>query len=390
MIKETVSPSGITYKEYDRRWSSALERLRALNADALIVTNSTHIDYLIGHDARGADMAPFFVIVAPNTPRTLICRGMEAVSVEAEAIPVDMYTYFSGVEDAIPLWAETLKRLGFKKAKIALELDTWGLCHKDVTDLQGLLPTIDIVDGTSVIAEAIDIKSAEEISHIRRCIGYTDLMFDTWFQSLRLGISEYESQARVLSTLETITSDDVEVLRHETNTLFGKRTRLPHGNASKRNFLNTGDIATFEAAPFVHGYAAGYCRTAIFQGRHKKAEELHALSDEAVQTGIDIVKPGVSAGLVDEAIRGVLVKAGRTSCYRHRSGYSHGFHWNHRGGISLRPGASKLIEKDMVLFLTCFLYDESGDFGVVTSDPVLVTQNGCEVLTKSSRDIRFI
>ena len=392
MTQNAIAPSGVSYKEYDRRWTELVARLPEVDADAFVATNPSHIEYLTGHDCyeRGADMAPFFVIVGKDLPRVMIGRGMETVSVHAESVPIEMEGYFSGTEDAIPVWAKTLERLGLSSATLALELDTWGLCYKDVTEMQALLPSVKVVDGTHLLNEIMDIRSEEEISLIRQSVRHTDLMFDTWFHSLRVGISEYDSQANALSLLDSVTSDFVETKRPYINTLFGKRTGLPHGNASKQNFLKIGDVATFEAGAFVSGYAGAYCRTAIFQGQHDEAKKLHALSDEAIQAGVDATRPGITAGELDDAIRGVIDRAGRSSCYRHRGGYSHGFRWNQRGGLSIRPGATSIVKKNMVLFLTCFLYDESGDFGIVTSDTVLVTDDGCDIFTDSPRDIRYL
>ena len=98
----------------------------------------------------------------------------------------------------------------------------------------------------------------------------------------------------------------------------------------------------------------------------------------------------VSAGAVDHAMRSVVDRAGRSSCYRHRGGYSHGIGWNLRRGLSISPGATRTIEKDMVLFITCFLYDESGEFGITSTDTALVTDDGCEIFTDSPRDIRYL
>ena len=392
MNKDGLAPNGISYSEYERRWNALIERLPEVGADVFVATNTVHVEYLTGYDytERGGDMAPFFVIVGKDVPRTIVARGMEKASVEAEAIPLEFAPYFSGTEDALPAWAKTLERLGLSSASLALELDTWGLCYKDVTTLQELLPSVKVIDGTQLLDEIIDIRSPEEIGLIKQAISYTDLLFDAWFHSLRVGISEYESQEKAVSLVSAATPDTVEIRSALTNTLFGKRTGLPHGYASKHSFLKEGDIATMEIGTYVSSYAGGYCRTAIFQGRHKEAEKLHALSNDAVQAGLDAIRPGVSAGAVDHAMRSVVDRAGRSSCYRHRGGYSHGIGWNLRRGLSICPGATRTIEKDMVLFITCFLYDESGEFGITSTDTALVTDDGCEIFTDSPRDIRYL
>lgn len=379
------APSGFSLAEYDRRWDAVLSELQSFDVDAACVTARINIEYLTGHDARGADMASFVVIVAPGRPRTLIARGMERVSIARESIPLDIVTFFSGSEDAIPAWVDTLTRLGLAQARLGLELDNWGLTPKDVERLTAALPGLRIVDTTNLVIDVADVKSPEELGVMRRAMRSTEAGFNAFYAGLQEGVTELALERDVLRAMAD--AGDVPVPA-ETNTLFGVRSALPHGVAVA-NPLRRNDVATLESSAYRFGYTAALGRTAIL-GRNDRAAALHDAADQAVAAGIDMLRPGVTAGEVDDAVRSVVERAGYGAGYRHRAGYALGLRWNQRSSVSLRPGSTRLIKRDMALHVVVFVYAEDDSFGVVTSDTVIVTQTGCEIMSSLPRTLRLL
>ena len=387
-MKNERAPSGISFAEYDRRARAAWSVMEASQLEGIVITNKLHIQYFTGHDARGADMTSFFLLLRPNEKPIMVARGMEKVSIEAESIDLEVVSYFSESEDAIPAFAKTLLDNKLQSARLGFELDTWDLTPRDVTRIQDALPELRMEDVTASIMDIIDVKSEEELEIIRSAAAITDCAYLTWLNGLRVGMSEYESEVLAKEMISKAGGD--EVSSYVDFVLFGKRSALPHANASKRHFLSRGDVTVLEIGAIVKGYGGGFCRTAMFSGRDAEVENLHKIADDAVAAGIDFIRPGVTAGQVDDAVRGVVRRAGKEDCYPHRAAYGHGLGWNERGGFSGRPGGERQVSVNMVIMVTCWMFDESGRFCVAAADPIVVGETENTLLCRVPRALHFV
>lgn len=187
MSASSTYENGVPLTEYDRRWSATLDQMAEAGLDCICVTAKRSLQYYTGYDGRGADMAPFILIIAPDRPRTMVARLMDRTSIVHESIPLDVPTYFSGREDAIPLWAETLKKFDLGNARVGLELDNWDLAPLDVEDLKRLSPGVKIENASTIVSRLMDIKSDVEIDILRQAASITDKAYHTFYDMLAPG-----------------------------------------------------------------------------------------------------------------------------------------------------------------------------------------------------------
>ena len=66
--------------------------------------------------------------------------------------------------------------------------------------------------------------------------------------------------------------------------------------------------------------------------------------------------------------------------FRHRTGYQNGIMWSDRGNLSLEPDSTDILAPGMTFHMPVILF-EKGEYGVGVSETVLVTEQGCEVLS---------
>ncbi|WP_292415116.1 Xaa-Pro peptidase family protein [Mesorhizobium sp.] len=367
--------------EYDRRWQAVLDRFQEFGVDAVISTFSRNHQYLTAHAASGSYARPYYLIIAPDVPRTNIVRLYDEWDVRAQSIPLEIHTYHQ-LADAGKVCAEVMRSLGLDRGRVGMELDLFGMTARDVMELQELLPNIEVVDVSRLILTVADIKSADEIAVMRKAMEGTEAGVAAFVDALKEGVSELETATIVQAAVE---STGVEA--QSFSLLFGDRTAVGHAKPSN-NRLKQGDVAYIEVGGKLHDYAAGLVRSAIY-GRHAEAEALYELSNAALEAAIAAAKPGALTGDVDAAARQVVERAGRPHTFRQRVGYSCGLGWSTRGYTSLEPGGQNVLRPNMTLHMPLFLTNEEGRFAIGCSETILVTDGEAEVLSKGDRDLPF-
>jgi Xaa-Pro aminopeptidase len=365
--------------EYRRREAAVVAAIEAAGLDGLSVTAHSHQEYLTGYDGSGDYFAPFPLVMVPGHAPTYVVRLYDADAVRAQSRIREIVTY-TQEGDQPAAWASVLRSMGLERGRLGLELGAWNLAPRDVARLQAELPDLEIVDATNLVARVAAVKSGVEVDVMRRAMALTRIAVET-FQA---NIVEGRSEAEAAEAIDAAVAAAGGTTRGDYTLLFGARTALPHGVPGLYR-LERDQPAFTEISGWIHGYAAGLCRSAVL-GRHPDAEALHEVAEDALQAALDTIRPGATAGEVDAACRRVVDAAGRSATFRHRTGYQIGLMWADRGNLSLEPDAPDVLEADMTLHLPIILF-EQGKYGVGVSETVRVTADGVEVLSGLPRSI---
>jgi Xaa-Pro aminopeptidase len=112
--------------------------------------------------------------------------------------------------------------------------------------------------------------------------------------------------------------------------------------------------------------------------------QIHAIVARAQQAAINAVRPGVKAHEVDAAARRVIADAGHGGNFGH--GLGHGIGLQIHEGPAIRPNSETLVVPGMVFTIEPGIY-LPGWGGVRIEDDVLVTPDGCEVLSHLTREL---
>src|SRR5262249_18793577 len=112
-------------------------------------------------------------------------------------------------------------------------------------------------------------------------------------------------------------------------------------------------------------------------------DEIYAVVLKAQQQALGMLRPGVKGKDVDAAARGVIAAAGYGDFFGH--GLGHGIGLQVHEAPALRPNSEVVLKPGMVVTVEPGIYlpDQPG---IRIEDDVLVTPNGCEVLTHVPRD----
>ena len=136
------------------------------------------------------------------------------------------------------------------------------------------------------------------------------------------------------------------------------------------------------------GYCSDLTRTVSVGAPSDEARRLYDAVREAQATAIAAVRPGIPATDVDGAARRVLEACGYGPAFGHGTGHGLGLDVHEEPRVSRpQPDATPVpLEPGMVFTIEPGAY-LPGFGGVRIEDDVLVTETGCEVLTRVPTDL---
>ena len=183
----------------------------------------------------------------------------------------------------------------------------------------------------------------------------------------------------------------------ETIVAAGVNSALPHARPGAHR-LQAGDLVVLDFGGVYDGYCVDLTRT-VCLGR--PTEEMRRVYDAVVQAqraALAAVKPGTPAATVDAAARTVLSERGLGEAFGHGTGHGLGVEVHEAPRVApFRPSSSssssadvdsaaEMLEEGMVLTIEPGAY-VNGWGGIRLEDDVLVTAEGCEVLTDVPREL---
>jgi Xaa-Pro aminopeptidase len=147
--------------------------------------------------------------------------------------------------------------------------------------------------------------------------------------------------------------------------------------------LEENDLLLIDMGACLDGYMSDMTRMAFLGQPTRRVRTLYDAVLEAQLAAIDLVRPGVTAAQVDGAARGVLKKHGLDRQFVHSTG--HGLGLEIHEGPRIGKKDQTVLRAGMVITIEPGAYiDRVG--GVRIEDTVLVTANGCEVLTPTTKE----
>jgi Xaa-Pro aminopeptidase len=231
-----------------------------------------------------------------------------------------------------------------------------------------------------LIEEARLLKDQDEIECLRSAVLLGASLFDVALKSIRPGVSELEVAAEMEYAARRSGADGMSF---ETIIASGERSALPHGRASRAKIPASGFVVC-DFGVILAGYCSDMTRT-VYVGRPaEEARALYGAVKASQQAAVDAVRPGITAGEVDRAARKVLQKEGLGRFFTHSTGHGVGLEIHEAPRVA--AGQSEILQPGMVITIEPGAY-LTGKWGVRIEDMVVVTHDGCEVLTPTSKEL---
>ena len=135
-------------------------------------------------------------------------------------------------------------------------------------------------------------------------------------------------------------------------------------------------------------YASDMTRTVFIGEASERAREIYEIVKEANLRGIAAAKPGNKMSDVDKAARSYIEEKGYGKYFTHRTGHSIGLECHEAGDVS--SVNDSIIEVGQIFSVEPGIYLLDEGIGVRIEDLVLITEDGCEVLNKVSKDLKIV
>ena len=223
-------------------------------------------------------------------------------------------------------------------------------------------------------------KEPWEIELMRKAQAITDQTFSELCKIIQAGMTEKELEAELLYRLY---KHGAEGPSFDPIVVSGPNTSLPHGVPGERK-LDFGDFITMDFGCIYGGYCSDMTRTVALGFVSEEMDKVYKTVLKAQLAGIAATKAGVAGRDIDGAARKVIADAGYGDCFGHGYGHSLGIliheapNANTRNDQPMPAGAVVSAEPGIYL---------PGKFGVRIEDVTVITETGCEVLTKSPKNL---
>jgi len=266
-----------------------------------------------------------------------------------------------------------VSRLGGESSRLSYEEYT---AFEELLDLK-MLPCQDLLD------ELRAQKNPEELALMQKAQDITDAAFAHILTVLRAGMTEKQVAAELVYAMMLRGADKVSF---DPIVVAGHRSSMPHGEPSD-NVICEGDFVTMDFGCMYKGYCSDMTRTVAVGYATEEMKQVYETVLQAQLAGIAVSRAGVLGCDVDKAARDVIEAAGYGEYFGHGYGHSLGLE------IHEAPYASPSGKKEMPLNCVCSAEPGiylPGKFGVRIEDVVVFKEDGCEILTKSPKELIIV
>ena len=333
-----------------------------------LVTDLINIRYLINFDGTNG-----YLLIGPQKSYFITDARYEEY---ARSILPSSVEFVLQTGDFTDVLRDVLKKHNLS----TLHLEEHSLVFSLFLIMKKKLRGVRLIPGGDVVNELRMVKDENEIDILREAAEITDQCVEHLKGIIRPGILEWDVAVEIEFFFRKHGCDKTSF---DSIVASGKGSSMPHYQTSMKKKIAAGDGVLIDMGGHFRGYNSDLTRTMFVGSIDRSIKEIYSIVKKAQDAAINSVKPGVTTGKLDGIARTIISKHGYGDYFGHSLGHGLGMEVHELPAV--KAGDTRL-KKNMVITIEPGIY-VPGLGGVRIEDMVLVTNNGCEVLTRASKDI---
>lgn len=337
------------------------DQIRSLGLDAFLVTNGVNVSYLSGFAGEDA---------------MILVTGRQCHFITDSRFAEDVHKTLRGfsIKVVTSTTYETLKAIASGARLRRIGFESMDLPYEVARRLRAGLKPARLVGIKYLVERRRAIKDAEEIALIKKAVACAHKTLGAMAKRLRPGASEANINAY----------GQIDFIKRGAVSAFGpivaagKNSSRPHALAGSTK-IKKNSFVMIDLGCKLGGYCSDLTRM-FFLGKIKDpVKRIYGIVHHAQARAISMIRPGVRISDVDHAARSFIQEQGYGKYFGHALGHGIGLEVHEQPSISRL--STQRLEAGMVFTVEPAIY-VPGLGGVRIEDMVLVTKNGCEVLTR--------
>lgn len=353
-----------------------LDRLRRrLGRRSMYVSALPNIRYLTGFTGSAAHL-----LVTPDET-VLYTDGRYRFQAAQQTSGIDVsISSIDARQDLI----EGIKRLGIRR----LVFETDNVDYGRYAYIAAEIPSCRMIPAESEVEHLRLCKSASEIESIRHSIIVNSLAFDEVCQRVEGDWTEVRLAAELEFSMRKLGAEGASF---PTIVASAEHGALPHAEPRSVEIRRNALVVVDQGA-IVDGYCSDMTRMIALGQPNAKQKRLFQAVRDAQSAAIDAIRPGVECRTVHSRARRVLKKTiidgtRLDKAFMHSTGHGLGLEIHEGPRIGAR--CRQKLKAGMVITVEPGAY--LAEFaGARVEDVVAVTEDGCEVLTPTPRELRVL
>lgn len=337
--------------------------------DALLITNGYNRRYMTNFTGTAG------VAVVSKEDAVFITdfRYMEQAAEQVKDFRIVQHEKTIIEEVANQLASMNVKVLGFEKEDL-----TYGMY-----DLYKSAITAELVPTAGIVEKLRVVKTPEELVILRQAAKIADDAFTHICGFIKPGMTELEvaNELEFFMRKQGATSSSFDTI-----VASGVRGALPHGVASDKK-IQSGELVTMDYGALYNGYISDITRTVAVGEPTDQMREIYEITLAAQKLAVEGFKPGMTGKEADAIARDYITEKGYGEAFGHSTGHGIGLEVHELPGLSFR--SSLVLEPNMTVTAEPGIY-LPGVGGVRIEDDLVITENGCERLTHSTKELQIL
>jgi Xaa-Pro aminopeptidase len=352
-----------------RRRQQLLESVRADGPEALLISNPVNVTYLTGFSGDSSCL----ILTRDRAILVSDFRYTQQIAAECPGVEADIRPSGKPITTAV---ADALKKLGVRS--VGFEANHLTVANYET--LREQAKTINWKAEKDQVEELRSVKDPSEVAAIREAIDIAERAFAVFRALLR----PHDNEKDLCDAMESyVRRAGGWCTSFPSIVAVGPRAALPHAPPTATTVAEA-DLLLVDWGASGRFYKSDLTRVLATRTISPKLEEVYGVVLKAQEAALHAVRPGVKGRDVDAEARAVIAQAGFGEFFDH--GLGHGIGLEIHEAPAVRQNSEFVLRAGNVITIEPGIYLPDWG-GVRIEDDVLVTPDGCEVLTHVPKDL---